>query len=530
MAGAGGGEKLGARPLTSGRRAFALAAVCAVLFLTFLDTTIVSVALASVQADLHAGVTQLQWVVNGYALTFASFMMVAGTLGDRFGRKRVMITGLGIFAAGSVMGALATNPDVLIAARVIMGVGAAASEPGTLSVIRHLYPDGADRARALGAWAAVSGLALALGPVIGGTLVGVGGWSAVFWFNVAAAVVFIAMAAKGVPESSDPEQVPLDVRGFVTGAAGLAALTFAIILGETDGYGAAHVVALFVGGAVLLGAFAWCELRARSPMLDLRYLRSGPFSVSLTVVFVLFFGIFSIFFFTALYLYEVAGFSGYRVALEFVPMTAGIIGAAALAGRRVATGGPRLPMTLGCALAGAGVVLTELLLTGGRPSPWLMATLAMAGVGFGASVVPVTAVALETVPARHSGMAASATNTSRELGAVFGVAVLGSVVNAHLTSDLVARLRHLGVPSNLFSLIVNGVETGQVPSGVDNASSEYAKVINAAYDAFRSGLDVALLASGAGMLAAAVLAALTLGRAGVPALDVHGPPPGTPSL
>jgi predicted MFS family arabinose efflux permease len=245
-------------------------------------------------------------------------------------------------------------------------------------------------------------------------------------------------------------------------------------------------------------------------MLNMRYFRSGPFTVSLTVVFVLFFGIFSIFFFTALYLYEVAGFSGYRVAIEFVPMTIGIIAAAAIGGRQVATGGPRLPMTFGCALAGAGVVLTELLLNGGRPSAWVMATLALAGIGFGASVVPVTAVALETVPARHSGMAASATNTCRELGAVFGVAVLGSVVNAHLTSDLVARLRGLGVPANLFSLIVNGVETGQVPSGVSSTGSEYAKVINAAYDAFRSGLDVALLASGAGMLAAAVLAAVVL--------------------
>src|SRR5580698_5718045 len=173
----------------------ALLSVCLVLFLTFLDMTVVSVALASVQSSLHAGVTQLQWVVNGYALTFASLMLLAGSLSDRFGRKRLMLGGLVIFAAGSLLGALAPNPDVLIGARVLMGVGAAASEPGTLSIIRHLYPDLDARARALGAWAAVSGLALAVGPVIGGALVALGNWREVFWFNVAAVVAVLLVAA-----------------------------------------------------------------------------------------------------------------------------------------------------------------------------------------------------------------------------------------------------------------------------------------------------------------------------------------------
>lgn len=489
---------------------WALAAVCAVLFLTFLDTTVVSVALASVQASLHAGVTQLQWVVNGYALTFASLMMIAGSLSDRLGRKRVMLAGLSVFAAGSLLGALAPDPWALIAGRVIMGVGAAASEPGTLSVIRHLYPDDEDRARALGAWAAVSGLALALGPVIGGALVGLGTWRAVFWFNVAAAVLVVALAAGSVPESADPQSAALDIPGFVSGAAGLGALTFAIILGETNGYRSPGVVLLFACGAVGLVAFVRLERAAKAPMLELSYFGSAPFSGALVVVFVLFFGIFSIFFFTALYLTAVVGYSSYRVALEFLPMTAAMIAAAGLAGRRVAERGPRLPMAEGCVLAGTGILLSRALLGTGAPSLWLTATLALAGFGFGTSVVPVTSVALSTVAPQRSGMAAAATNTSRELGAVFGVAVLGALVNAHLTSDLTQRLRNLKIPANFISIVINAVETGGVPRGVSGGGSIENKVITAAYGAFHRGLDEALLASGAAMLAAAVVAAATL--------------------
>lgn len=492
---------------------FALAAVCAVLFLTFLDTTIVTVALAGVQSGLHAGVTALQWTVNGYAVTFAALMMLAGTLSDHFGRKRFMLGGLAVFAAGSLLAALAPSPDVLIIGRVVMGVGAAASEPGTLSVIRHLYPDPEERARAFGAWTAVSGLALALGPVIGGALVGFGTWRAVFWFNVGAAVVIIALAAVALPESSDPQAARLDFGGFSTGAVGIGALTFAIIQGEIDGYRAPVVIVLFGVGVVALVGFTHVEHATRAPLLDLRYFRDEAFSASLAVVFVLFFAIFSIFFFTSLYLVEVVGYSAYRVALEFLPMTVAMIAAAGLAGKRVALRGPRMSMAGGCVLAGAGILLSEVLLSSARPSLWLMATLALAGFGFGTSVVPATTVVLARVPPERSGMAASATNTSRELGAVFGTAVLGALVNAHLTGDLIHRLkalRHPSIPSNLFGIIIHAVETGFVPPGKTGGSSIEDKVINAAYGAFQGGLKVALLVSGIGLLIVALAVAATL--------------------
>ena len=503
----------------SGGRGRALATLVAVVFLTFLDTTVVSVALADVQAPLHAGVSQLQWVVNSYALVFASLMLAAGALGDRLGRKKVMLGGLAVFCAGSLLGALAPGAGTLIAARAIMGLGAAASEPGTLSIIRHLYTRREERARALGVWAAVAGLALALGPVIGGLLVGVGGWRDVFWFNLAAGVAILLVAVAVVPESSDRPSARWDIAGFVLGPLALAALIFAVILGETHGYRSPLILALFVVGGAALAASILAELRAPAPMLDLRYFRRPPFTGALVVAFAAYFGIFSIFFFTALYLQVVVGYSAFRLAGLFAPMAGALIFGSVFAGRWVAGVGPRLPMTLGCLAAAAGVLLTDVALRGQPGFIALAAPLALAGLGFGVAVVPATSVALGVVPPEHSGMAAAATTTSRELGTVIGVAVLGSLVNGQLAAGLSQRLAALGIPTGFRDVVINAVETGQVPKGSSAAGASaafgpiVAKVIGAAYGAFRSGLSVSLVVAGVVILGAGVVAWTTLASA-----------------
>jgi len=236
-------------------RSAALAAVCAVLFLTFLDNTIVSVALADIQTSLSAGVPSLQWIVDGYMLAFTGLMLTGGTLGDLLGRKRVMLAGIVLFCAGSLLGALASDSRTLIIARVVMGVGAAACEPGTLSLIRHIYPDDRERARALGVWTAVSGISLAVGPVLGGVLVAAGGWRWIFWFNMAFGAACFAAAARFVPESSDPEGRRLDLPGLATGAIAITGVTFAVIEGENNGYSTWWVVLLFVVSALAAIAF-----------------------------------------------------------------------------------------------------------------------------------------------------------------------------------------------------------------------------------------------------------------------------------
>lgn len=511
-------EPVALTPATARTRPrLALATLCAVLFLTFLDTTIVSVALGDVQADLHAGVVPLQWVINAYTLVFASLMLIGGSLGDRWGRRRVMVAGMVVFCAGSVVAAAAPTTAFLILGRAVMGVGAAASEPGTLSVIRHVFPDRADRAKALGAWAGVSGLALALGPVVGGLLVGAFDWRAVFWFNLALGAVLVVAAMRYVPESSDPQPGRLDVAGCVLGAAFLGCVVYAAIDGETVGYGATSSVVLFTIGALALVAFVAVESRTRNPMLNLRYLRPPLVRSALIVAFAVYFGVFSIFFFTALYMQQVFGYSGERTAAVFGPMAAAIVAGSVLCGFWVARSAPVVPMIVGCLLGAVGILLTRGALEGTPAFGTLAAALTVAGLGFGIAVVPLTSAVLTGVPAAHSGMAAAATNTMRQIGAVVGVAALGSLVNAHLHTDLTTRLTDLDVPTTFQGIVVHAIETGAVPEGGDaSATAAYGpivqKVIDAAFAAFHAGLDTALLVSAILILAAAVVAATSVRR------------------
>lgn len=502
-------------------QAAALATLCTVLFLTFLDNTVVSVGLANIQSDLHAGVTSLQWVVDGYALTFASFMLAAGTMGDVLGRKKAMLTGVAIFCAGSVVCATASGAPWLIAGRVIMGVGAAASEPGTLSVLRHVYPDRATRADALGVWAAVSGLALAIGPVVAGALVGASSWRAIFWFNLAFGALAFFLALLFVPESSDPQGRRLDVAGMLLGAAALGAASFAVIQGEISGYGTWWIVLLFGVSIVCAIVFVQVERKIAFPMLDVGLFRLPPFFGSNFVAFATFFGTFSIFFFTALYVQVVISASATQTAIDFLPMAIALIIGSAITGPWVGRSGARLPMVVGCLLAAAGIFATRAVLGPHSGFSTLGWCLPIAGLGFGIALVPVTSAALTVVPPERSGMAASATNTSRELGAVIGVAVLGAVVDSKLTGQLAAQLKALGIPPSFQSLVIHAVTTGGLSSGAA-AKAEHnhnvhvaalaTKVIHAAYDAFGAGLQLSFDIAGGLLLVAALVAALTIHR------------------
>jgi EmrB/QacA subfamily drug resistance transporter len=491
-----------------------------VLFVTFLDNTIVATALANIQLGLHAGVSALQWVVSAYALTFAALMLTFGTLSDHLGRRRVMAFGLVIFTLGSIIGAVATSSGVLIGARVVMGVGAAASEPGTLSMIRQLYPDRGERAQALGVWAAVSGLALAAGPVIGGALVGVWSWRAIFVFNIAAGVVALAGVMTILPEPANLDRRKLDLLGFFLGATALIAGTFATIAGETTGYATWWIGVLF---AVALGAallFVLVERRAEEPVLDLRFFRERAFLGGNLVAFTGYFATFAVFFFVPLYVQLIGTASAYEVAVDFLPMAAMMILASALSGRWVARAGPGIPMTAGCLCAGVGILVTNALLNANSGIELFGWSLVFVGAGLGVVMVAVTSSVLGVVPPARSGMAASAVNTSRELGAVAGVAVLGSIVNGLLVTNLNRQLAQIvGLPSAYRSTVIAAVTTGTVNTSASTLpkTGPIARIVNevlaAADNSFSSALNVVLVLAGVLLLVSAgAAAAMVRGR------------------
>lgn len=496
------------------RPRLSLAILSLVLFVTFLDNTVVAAALADIQTSLHAGITALQWVVSSYALAFAALMLTFGTLGDHLGRRRMMVAGLAAFTVGSILASASTTSGMLIAGRVVMGVGAAASEPGTLSMIRQLYPDREERAQALGVWSAVSGLALALGPVIGGVLVGLWSWRAVFVFNVAVGLLAIAGVRAVLPESFTPRPRRFDVAGFALGALTLVGATFATIAGETYGYSSLWVDLVYAISAVSLIAFLKVERRAEEPVLDLRFFRSGSFLGGNSVAFTGYFSTFSVFFFVPLYVELLGNTSSYRLAVDFMPMAVCMIAASALAGLWVGRAGPRLPMSLGCALAGAGILITDRFITPSSGIELFGWSLATVGAGLGVVMVAATAAVLGSVPAERSGMSASSVNTSRELGAVAGVAVLGAILDGQITSHLLHGLARFPDLSHAArEQVIVAVTTGNLPT-----SGPLVKVIDqvlgGVITAFNQGLDFVLVTAGALMLASALLSAGLVRRRG----------------
>ena len=494
------------------RPRLSLAILSLVLFVTFLDNTIVAAALSDMQTSLHAGITSLQWIVSAYALTFAALMLTFGTLSDHLGRRRVMVFGLVTFTMGSILGSVSTSSGMLIGARVIMGVGAAASEPGTLSMIRHLYPDRGERAQALGVWSAVSGLALASGPVIGGALVGAWSWRAIFVFNVIVGILALVGVGAVLPESVTPQRRRLDVPGYVLGATAITGATFATIAGETEGYSTWWIIGLYVVAAVASAGFIFAEKRAVQPVLDLNFFRVGPFVGGNTVAFTGYFSTFAVFFFIPLYVELLGGTSSFTLAIDFLPMAACMIAASALAGRWIARDGPGVPMAVGSFLAGAGILLTNVYVhptSGVALFGW---SLAIVGAGLGIVMVSVTTTVLGVVPADRSGMSASSVNTSRELGAVAGVAVLGAILNGQITSTLAHRLAHIpGLTHATRDQVIVAVTTGNLPTD-PKLLKVVSQVVPDVGTAFNNGLDFVLSTAGALMLASAVLSAVLVRR------------------
>ena len=391
-----------------------------------LDTTIVNVALPSISRDLHVRTSGLQWVVDGYILALASLLLSSGRIGDRSGHKRVYLTGLAIFGLGSGLCALATSAGELTAFRVLQGVGAAIELPATLALVRGTFPDPRERGLAIGIWTGSGGLSLVLGPVIGGALIEAFDWRAVFLVNLPIAVLAAVLAALTVAESQSPRAGPLDVPGQVIGAAGLALLAAGAI--ETGSRGLLHVlpVALLVCGSGAIAAFVVVERVLPEPMLPLGYFRDRAYAAANFGGFVMGFVVFSFLFVFALYFQQVQGQTALASGLRFVPLCGAFALIGPVIGRLVHRTGHRGPMTVGLSLMAVGAL--ALLGVGAHATVWPV--FLIVGVGYGLVSTPMANAVLAAVPAGRAGMAASTNNTARQIGGVFSVAVIGSLLPA----------------------------------------------------------------------------------------------------
>lgn len=403
----------------------ALVAASLPMFMATLDNLVMTTALPVLQVELSASLEQLQWMVNAYTLSFASLMIAAATLGDRLGRRRVFVAGIVVFALASIASALATDAGTLIAARAVQGAGAAAVMPLSLTLLAGSVP-AARRAMAIGIWGAVSGLGVALGPVIGGAVVDGIAWQAIFWINVPVAVVAIPLVRWALPESHGRRQ-PLDLPGLLLAGTGVLATVWAIIRGNDDGWGSARVVGGLALGAALLAAFLLRESRTAHPLVPLRLFRVRSFSVANATALLFSVGVFGIVFLLSQYLQVGLGYSPLEAGLRTLPWTAAPMLVAPVAGMLAPRIGVRPLLTAGLALQAAGLAWQGLLVGGDIVYGDLVPGLVLAGVGMGLTFAPSATAVLADMGADDHGTASSVNATIRELGGALGVAVLVAV-------------------------------------------------------------------------------------------------------
>jgi len=408
------------------RKWWTLAAVAFGLFMIMLDNTVVNVALPAIQEDLGADLSQLQWIVTGYALTFAALMLIGGKLADAYGRRLIFVAGIVVFTGASLWCGLADSGEMLIAARVVQGGGAALMNPATLSIIAATFPP-KERGMAIGIWAGVSALALAIGPLVGGLLTEHLSWHWIFFVNVPVGAVAIAASYLLITESKDETHESLDLPGLATSALGLFALTYGLI--EANGYGwtSPRIIGSFVVAAVSLASFIVIERRRRFPMLDLSLFRSGTYAGANLAMLLVALSMFGVFFFVSLYMQNVLGYSAVQAGAAFLPMTLVIILVAPIAGKASDRFGSRWLMTIGMVLL--GVQLLYLSQLGPDADFWdLLPGLFVGGLGMSMSMTPTAAAATRAVPVHKAGVGSAVLNAMRQVGGSVGIALMGAIV------------------------------------------------------------------------------------------------------
>jgi EmrB/QacA subfamily drug resistance transporter len=472
--------------------------------IVFLDLTVVNTALPSISVDLQASTSDLQWVVDSYVLALAGLLMLAGSVGDRYGRKRWMAVGLVVFGAGSVVGALASDIETLIAGRAIQGLGAAFVLPATLSIVTNAFPRH-ERGRAIAVWTAVGGVGIGFGPAVGGYLVDRWDWAAAFWIHIP----IIAVALAGlvvVRESRDHRHVGLDIPGSITATLGISTLVFAIIQGTEAGWGSPLIVGGFALSAVLLAAFIAIERTAEHPMLPLQFFKNRDFTGSVVVIGIMFFAGPATFFFMTQFFQIIQGRDAFEAGLLILPNAGAIVVASILATKLIGLLGPRRLVVISVSI----MALATALFTGvdaGWSATTEIALITLFGLGFGLGMPALTDAVMASVPVEDAGVGSAVNDVSRELGSALGVAILGSVISSIYRSNVDAELTG-NVPDEVVEVAQEGLGVLAATSGSlppETAAAAFDGSSAAFIDAMSTGFWLSAGVLGIGAVVAAWL-------------------------
>jgi EmrB/QacA subfamily drug resistance transporter len=484
------------------RKWLPLLAVCLGTFMLLIDVTIVNVALPDMAANLHTSFASLQWVVDAYALALAALVLGIGSIADQVGHRRSYIGGLGLFAVASFACGIAPNAGLLIAARTVQGVGAAAMFATTFALLNSAY-QGRDRGTAYGMWGAVSGASAAVGPILGGFLTEGVSWRWIFFVNLPVSVAAIALCVFVLTDAHVTTRHRVDIAGMITFSAAAAAVTYALIRANDDGWAAPSVWGLFVAAAVLLTGFLLVESRIEHPMLDLALLRNRSFVGILIAGLVLTFSAFAYFTYTSIWLQSVIGLSPIQAGLTGLPLSVAAFAVSALIGRFLHGSRPGPIIGGGLILIGLGALLSAVLVRGDATWPQLLPGFALVGIGVGLATPTLSSSAMAAVPPQRGGMAAGTVNTSRQLGFAFGIALLGTVFSARAHSLIADR----GVPES--AGIAKALSGGQAQKLLAAApGSSRASLDRALHAASVSGLQGTFLVAGIAGVVAGLLVLL----------------------
>jgi MFS transporter, DHA2 family, multidrug resistance protein len=505
-----------------------LGVMCLSLLLIVMDNTIVNVALPTLQRELGASTSQLQWVVDAYILVFAGLLLTMGSLGDRFGRRGALAIGLAVMGIGSIASSFADSANHLIATRALMGIGAALIMPATLSIITNVFTDRRERAQAIAIWAATAGVAVAIGPVTGGWLLEHFWWGSVFLVNVPVVIVALVLGQLFVPTSRDPAAPPIDVRGALLSITGLVALVWAIIEGP-NGWTDPTVLGAFGVAAVLLAAFVAWERHTPTPMLDINFFRNARFSAASGALMLTFFAMFGSLFLLTQFLQSVLGYTALQTGVRLLPMAVVQMVVAPLSARIVERVGSKVVVATGLTVGAVGLLIASRL-TAGASYPEVLLSLVVLAVGLALVMPPATESIMGSLPPAKAGVGSAVNDTTREIGGALGVAVLGSVMSSTYRPRVSDAISGFPIPTAQAHAITDqvgaAIQAAQTLGGAPGRA-----LADVASKGFADGMSIAFVIGAAALALGALIVALYL-PARAPddhrgdAVDADAPTPG----